>query len=74
MAGSLVCDGEVSVSGGAPVCSGTWTLVQVQTPFDPSTLDLASCAQAFGFGFITIAPVLLAIAGARALIHFLKGA
>lgn len=72
MSGALVCDGELSVSTGSPVCDGIWMLVQVPTPFDPSSLDPVSIAQAFGVGFISVGTVLFAIAGVRALIHLVK--
>lgn len=71
--GALVCTGDVSTSAdGAPFCSDAWMLVQVPTPFDPTSLDLAVVLQAFGVGFISIASVLLVIAGARAIIHLVK--
>lgn len=72
MSGALVCDGELSVSTGSPVCDGFWMLVQVPAPFDPSSLDAGSIAQAFGVGFISVGTVLFAIAGVRALIHLVK--
>ncbi|MCY1287095.1 hypothetical protein D9M70_360810 [compost metagenome] len=73
MSGALVCDGELGVSGGSPVCSGTWMLVQVPTPFDPSTLDPAVIVQAFGVGFVMVGGVLAVCFGARALLNFIKG-
>lgn len=71
--GALVCTGDVSTSAdGAPFCSDAWMLVQVPTPFDPSSLDAGSIAQAYGVGFISVGTVLFAIAGVRALIHLVK--
>lgn len=73
MAGVLSCDGELLVTGSTPQCSGAWTLVQAPDQFDPSTLDPASLAQAFGVGFVVIGTPLAAIFAARAILKMLKG-
>ncbi|MFV3416365.1 hypothetical protein ACNFH8_29290 [Pseudomonas sp. NY15436] len=73
MTGALVCDGDLAVSGGSPICNGTWMLVQVPTPFDPSTLDPVALAQAFGVGFVVIGAPLAVIFGARAILKMIKG-
>lgn len=72
MSGALVCDGELHVQAASPVCDGAWMLVQVPTPFDPSTLDPVTCAQAFGAGFIAVGTPLLACVAVRALIKMIK--
>lgn len=72
MSGALVCDGELHVQAGAPVCDGAWMLVQVPTPFDPSTLDPVTSVQAFGAGFVAIGAPLLVCVGVRALIKMIK--
>lgn len=73
MSGVLSCDGELFVTGSTPQCSGSWVLVQASVPFDPSTLDPASLAQAFGVGFVLICTPLAAIFGARAILKMIKG-
>ncbi|PKM24725.1 MAG: hypothetical protein CVV09_15160 [Gammaproteobacteria bacterium HGW-Gammaproteobacteria-13] len=70
----LACDGEVSVVTGAPQCSGAWVLVHAPEPFDPSQLDPAQLAAAFGVGFTLVATVLLIGIGAKAILDFIKGA
>jgi len=69
----LACDGSVSVVAGSPVCDGSWLLVQAPTPFDPSTLDPVSLAQAFGVGFVLVGSVLAVCFGARAILSAIKG-
>jgi len=70
----LVCDGDLSVHGGSPICSGAWLLVQAPERFDPSQLDPAIVGQAFGAGFGLVAMVLVGTAGVRAILNFLKSA
>lgn len=70
----LACDGEVSVVAGGPQCSGAWLLVHAPEPFDPSQLDTAQIATAFGVGFTLVATVLLIGIGAKAVLDFIKGA
>lgn len=53
--GVIQCDGDVSVSmDGAPLCSGTWTLVPVPEPFDVANLDPAILGQAYVIGFTLV--------------------
>lgn len=73
MSGALVCDGDLLVQAGSPVCQGTWMLVQVPTPFDPSTLDPVALSQAFGSGFALVGAVLAVGFGARAILNMIKG-
>lgn len=71
--GVLRCDGDVSVSmDGAPLCSGAWTLVPVPEPFDPSQLDPALLAEAFGAGFTIVGTCWLAGWACRQLLNMIK--
>lgn len=57
--GVLRCaDGDVLIAtDGAPLCSGTWTLVPVPEPFELSQLDPQQVATHFMLGFSLIVPV-----------------
>lgn len=74
MSGALICDGDLLLaSDGAPICSGTWSLVySAYTGFDPSTLDLGVVVQAFGVGFICVAIPLCAVFGVRAILNMIR--
>ncbi|WP_416199634.1 hypothetical protein [Pseudomonas helleri] len=66
------CIGELKTEGGFPHCSGAWEAVQVQQPFDPSQLDPALLAQAFGVGFTLPATFIILSIGIRTLLNFIK--
>jgi hypothetical protein len=54
--GALLCEGTVTITpDGAPLCSGTWQLMALPQPFDPSQLQLEELAQLFGYGFGLVA-------------------
>lgn len=57
--GVLKCaDGDVVIAtDGAPLCSGTWTLVPVPEPFELSQIDPAHASAMFGLGFGLIIPL-----------------
>ncbi|GIZ13884.1 hypothetical protein [Pseudomonas sp. NCCP-436] len=70
---ALTCDGAVSVdTGGAPLCSGSWVLIQLPEQFDPSQLDPAVLAQLFGIGFSLVTTVLLIGIGCKAILDFIR--
>ncbi|MGR2708100.1 hypothetical protein [Pseudomonas sp. AU10] len=66
------CNGELKTEGGYPQCSGFWEAVHVQPPFDPSQLDPALLASAFGVGFILPATFIIMSIGIRAVLSFIK--
>lgn len=66
------CTGELKTEGGFPQCSGLWEVVQVQPPFDPSQLDPALLASAFGVGFTLPATFIIMSIGIRTLLSFIK--
>jgi hypothetical protein len=72
--GVLKCaDGEVLIStDGAPLCSGTWTLVPVPEPFDLSQIDPAHASMMFGLGFGIYIPIWFAGMCCQAVLSKLK--
>ena len=53
--GVIRCDGAVTIaSDGAPLCSGTWTLVPVPEPFSLEVLDSSEVSAAFLAGFVIV--------------------
>ncbi|WP_285960732.1 hypothetical protein [Pseudomonas tohonis] len=73
--GVLKClDGDVLVStDGAPLCSGTWTLVPVPEPFNPLTdIDPAHASLMFSIGFFLFIPVWFTGMCAKAVLDMLK--
>lgn len=71
--GVIQCTGNVTVAGdGAPLCSGTWTLVPVPEPFDVSQLDPAMVLSAFMAGFVIVATCWFAGWCGRALLNAIK--
>lgn len=53
--GVIRCDGSVAIApDGAPLCSGTWTLVPVPEPFSLEALDPADVSAAFLAGFVIV--------------------
>ena len=74
----VVCEGVLSVDSGtgAALCDGLWRvgdLAAIPGAFDPSQLDPAQLAAAFGAGFLAIWAPVLAAWGARVLIRFISG-
>jgi hypothetical protein len=70
----LACEGVLTVNpDGSPVCDTAWTLLAAPTPFDPSTLDPVSLAQAFGVGFVLVGAVLAVCFAARAILSIIRG-
>lgn len=70
----LVCDGEVLVQSGSPVCTESWRLVPyvVQTSF--SDVDPVVLVTMFSMGFfIFLVPVSAFIGGTRVVKSILKG-
>lgn len=56
--GVLRCSDEVTIAtDGAPLCSGTWTLVPVPEPFHIEQIDPSHAALMFSMGFSLIIPV-----------------
>lgn len=72
MAGTLYCPGDISIEGGVPVCPSGWGVQPFVPPFDPSQLDPAVLAQAFGAGFTLVAFFLVGSMGIRAFLNFIK--
>jgi hypothetical protein len=48
---SPVCDGEVTVNGGAPECTTGWLVQPAVTPFDASQIDPVIAVKWLSFGF-----------------------
>lgn len=71
--GVLRCDDEVTIAmDGAPLCSGTWTLVPVPEPFELSQIDPAHAALMFSLGFALVIPVWFVGMTCRAVLSNLK--
>lgn len=71
--GVIRCDGEVAVSmDGAPLCSGTWTLVPVPEPFSLEMLDPAMLGAAFSAGFVIVGTMWFAGRCARGLLSVIR--
>lgn len=71
--GVIQCDGDVLVSmDGAPLCSGTWTLVPVPEPFDVSQLDPAVLGQAWLVGFTLVGTCWFAGKACRLLLSMIR--
>lgn len=71
--GVLQCTADVTVApDGAPICHGTWELVPVPVPFDPSQLDPATVGQAFGAGFVIVASLWCVGRGIKAVLSILE--
>lgn len=71
--GALLCEGDVTiVAGGAPSCSGTWSLMAVPAPFDPIMLDPQTMGMMFGFGFSLVMFAALLGHGGKAILGIFK--
>ena len=71
--GVIRCDGAVTIApDGAPLCSGTWTLVPVHEPFSLEMLDPAQLAEAFFAGFVILGSCWFAGWCFRSLLSLLK--
>ncbi|MDG9858486.1 hypothetical protein N7403_31940 [Pseudomonas nitroreducens] len=72
--GVLKCaDGEVQIAtDGAPLCSGTWTLVPVPEPFELSQIDPVHASMMFGLGFSLILPIWWVSRCAKAVLNILQ--
>ena len=70
----LTCDGDLTAGSATPQCSGSWTLVQMPEPFDPSQLDVSLLGWMFGAGFTLVAGPLVFSIGIRAFLDFIKRA
>lgn len=73
-AGVLKCDGDVLVSpDGAPLCTGTWTLVPAPVPFNPLTdIPPEHAALMFTTGFALYVPIWFAAMCCKAVLDQLK--
>ena len=69
-----VCQsGDLTSVGGSLQCTGTWAVVTVPAPFNPSTdLDAGVFAQAFAVGFVLIATISLAAVCIRKVVEVFK--
>lgn len=71
--GVLRCDGDVAIAtDGAPLCSGTWTLVPVPEPFSLEMLDPAMLGAAFTAGFVIVGSCWFAGRCFRAVLSLLR--
>jgi len=69
------CDAGLTFSGQVATCAGNWAVLEVSnslSPFDPSTLDPALIADAFGAGLLLPATALLTIHAGRAILNVIK--
>jgi hypothetical protein len=72
MSGFFRCVGELNIEGIYPQCLGSWEVVEIQPPFDPSQLDPASLGTAFGVGFSLVAAFMAFSIGIRTFLNFIK--
>lgn len=77
----FTCNGATSVNtvalstqqyGTCQNGQGSWKLVQIQEPFDPSTLNSAQLASAYGAAFVVMATGLVIIWSAKMIIKAIK--
>lgn len=74
MSNLLLCDGNITVNQGSPVCSSGWTVVNYVAPFDGSQVTPENAFTFFAAGFFVFIPVLLAsLAGSHLVKKIRKG-
>jgi len=69
------CDSVITFAEQVATCTGNWSVIEVTTslsPFDPSTLDPAILAEAFGAGLIISAAFMLFVIPLKLILNIIK--